>query len=38
VTVASPAPNDIAWWQVALLALMALVPGYGHLLVNWAHP
>lgn len=25
-------------WQLALLAFHALVPGNGHLLMNWAHP
>lgn len=27
-----------AGWQWVLLAVLALVPGNGHLLVNWAHP
>lgn len=25
-------------WQIGLMLLMALLPGNGHLLVNWAHP
>jgi drug/metabolite transporter (DMT)-like permease len=32
------APPHASAWQVGLLALMAVVPGNGHLLVNWAHP
>lgn len=29
-------PSSVGSW--ALIALLALVPGNGHLLVNWAHP
>jgi drug/metabolite transporter (DMT)-like permease len=33
--VASPLPHDAAEWL--LIAALALLPGNGHLLVNWAH-
>lgn len=34
--VAPAVPSGVSAW--ALIALLALVPGNGHLLVNWAHP
>ena len=34
--VAPTVPSGVTPW--ALIALLALVPGNGHLLVNWAHP
>lgn len=33
----APRVAPAEWWQWGLLALLALIPGNGHVLVNWAH-